>query len=920
MKADGDLVGRSDEVEQLDRLLTALRAGCGGTVWIEGEPGIGKSALISTVRARAGGCQTFLAVGDEFTQRLPLRALLDCLDPGVEHELVAHGPDGLPPSDPVPAMVERLLSLVDRLCVAAPVLLAFDDLQWADETSLLVWRRLCRTAGQMPLLLVAARRPVPGRPALVRLRRIIVAEGALVVPLGPLPADAVDAYVARLAGGRPGPALRRVAGGCGGNPLYVRELVDALVRERLLHVDACVAELTDGVDPAACSWTAAIAARLDFLSADTNRVLRIAALLGIAFSVTELALVAHLPVTTLVALMDEALAAGVLSETGKHLAFRHALIRQALYRTTPAAARAAIHGQVVRALVRSGAPIQRVAAHLLHAPDVLDGWALGWLSEHATELAHRVPQLAVELLQRATERCDPAQWREQLHVGLANALLLLRRLDDAEHVARRAQAATRDPHRMAALTWIIALALIHARRHQETVPVLEQALARPGLAPVWRARLRALRAYLLTCLGQTTDGAEQAREVLADGERLCDRNTIGHALLTMYMCSDYQTCLPYLDRALAEVGDDVWCLDLRVSLLMNRATVLEALGDLDDGDKALREALILAEQRVAWRLPAVRISVGWCYLQRGRWDDAWAELQLAGDVPTVLDQVIRLGAMAFLAVHRDERTVAAGCLRAADRLPPLTHFLRSEASQLWMARAVRAEQRGDAAGAAAVLAHTVRLDDRHSLYDRHLWLPELVRLALAVPNRDLACAAVAAAEADAAAEPLPMRICAARRARAILDGDAATLLCTADSAQILGPLDRGQTYEEAAVLLAQTGEVVRARTALTEAVRCYLALGARWDIRRADARLRRYGIRRGPRAIRRRPTTGWAALTVTEEQVAALVAEGRSNPDIAAEMLLSRRTVQMHVSNILAKLGYRSRIDIAREAVRRAGR
>ena len=78
----------------------------------------------------------------------------------------------------------------------------------------------------------------------------------------------------------------------------------------------------------------------------------------------------------------------------------------------------------------------------------------------------------------------------------------------------------------------------------------------------------------------------------------------------------------------------------------------------------------------------------------------------------------------------------------------------------------------------------------------HLWLPELVRLALAVPDRDLACAAVAAAQADAAAEPPPMRIYAARRARAILDGDAATLLSTADSAQVLGPLDRGQTYEE----------------------------------------------------------------------------------------------------------------------------
>jgi DNA-binding NarL/FixJ family response regulator len=118
------------------------------------------------------------------------------------------------------------------------------------------------------------------------------------------------------------------------------------------------------------------------------------------------------------------------------------------------------------------------------------------------------------------------------------------------------------------------------------------------------------------------------------------------------------------------------------------------------------------------------------------------------------------------------------------------------------------------------------------------------------------------------------------------------------------------------VLLARGGDTNAARAALTEAIRAYLGLGAAWDVRRADARLREYGIRRGPRIVRRRPTNGWEALTPTEARVAALVAQGRSNPDIAAEMLLSRRTVQTHVSNILAKLGYNSRIDIAREAAR----
>ena len=103
--------------------------------------------------------------------------------------------------------------------------------------------------------------------------------------------------------------------------------------------------------------------------------------------------------------------------------------------------------------------------------------------------------------------------------------------------------------------------------------------------------------------------------------------------------------------------------------------------------------------------------------------------------------------------------------------------------------------------------------------------------------------------------------------------------------------------------------------AFTEAARLYLGLGAAWDLRRADARLRRYGIRRARGGRRGRPAQGWEALTPTEAKIAALVAEGRSNPDIAAELFLSRNTVQTHVSHILAKLGARSRAEIIRQAL-----
>jgi DNA-binding NarL/FixJ family response regulator len=118
------------------------------------------------------------------------------------------------------------------------------------------------------------------------------------------------------------------------------------------------------------------------------------------------------------------------------------------------------------------------------------------------------------------------------------------------------------------------------------------------------------------------------------------------------------------------------------------------------------------------------------------------------------------------------------------------------------------------------------------------------------------------------------------------------------------------------VRLAAAGETTRARPAFSDALRTYFGLGATWDRRRLEARMRPYGIRRGPRTLHRRATSGWESLTAAETRIAGLVARGWSNPDIATELFLSRRTVQTHVSNILGKLGLRSRLEIMREAGR----
>ncbi|MBV8933951.1 MAG: helix-turn-helix transcriptional regulator [Kutzneria sp.] len=198
---------------------------------------------------------------------------------------------------------------------------------------------------------------------------------------------------------------------------------------------------------------------------------------------------------------------------------------------------------------------------------------------------------------------------------------------------------------------------------------------------------------------------------------------------------------------------------------------------------------------------------------------------------------------------------------------------------------------------------------------RYLCLPELTRLALAAGDHDTAVAAARTCQAETDLAPTAGRLAAARRCRGLLERTPALLLAAADHYRACGRrLELANTLEDASVLFGEAGDLPAARAAFTEAVDVYTGLGADWDIRRADTRTRPYGIRRGQRGRRDRPTTGWDSLTPTELKVAHLVASGSSNPDIASALFLSRRTVQTHVSHILAKLGAHSRSQIAREA------
>jgi DNA-binding CsgD family transcriptional regulator len=939
------LVGRDDEVRRLRRLVAEVAAGRGRSVWVEGEPGVGKSALLAAglAEAEASGCRLFREAADRARSRFPLWVLLDCLRVGrgaadaLRQEIAGllrgeGSGEVVTPADVSTVVAERLLVLVDRLCAESPVVLVVDDLQWADEASLRVWQRLARLVDQLPLLLVAACRPVPVRAEAAAARAASGAKESVVIELGPLPPDRVVELVERLVGAPPGPRLRSLVGRAGGNPLYVRELVDALVREQRVRVRAGVVELIDGVATPR-SLAGAIAERLRFLSERAAGVLRFAALLGSEFHIAELAVLTGDSAAELAGVLDEAVAAGVLAGSGDRRLFRHGLIHQALYERMPVALRVALHRHAAQALAAAGAPAERVAEHLMAAPGSVDAWTVRWVAGAAQGLIYRAPQIAVELLDRVREATGtvagaPDPVREQMDVSLVTALFLLGRYEQVQRLAHPVLATAGDPAVAGRMAWTLGYALMRGNELEQALAVTSQALVGRTLTPVWTARVRALHAMVLSSLGRHAEAAQAARQAEAEGDQAGDRVAVGYALharslIHIWLERDDDACLEAIDRALAVIGDHPETTDLRLMLLGNRMPALGFQGRLAEADQTIEEALALAE-RAGTPVQLARFQLGvadYCFTV-GRWDDALTELAavaataaLRSDPPR---QLYMHGVAALIAAHRDDRTALEEHLRAIDELK-VTGVDGHHGMELpRLARAVAAERDGRPEQALAALLSVIDpmsapdiATDLPEISD--MVLPDLVRLLLDAGDEVAARAATELCEADARQTPVFAKQAAAAHCRGLLDADPAGLLAVAEEYhRISFPLYRALSLENAAVLLARDGETRTARAAHADAITIYDRLDAAWDIRRADTRLRALGIRRGPRGPRRRPATGWDALTPVELTIAAQVAQGRSNPDIAADLFLSRRTVQSHISHVLTKLDAHSRVDIAR--------
>jgi DNA-binding CsgD family transcriptional regulator/tetratricopeptide (TPR) repeat protein len=923
------LVGRDAELARLIGWIDDLAAGTGHAVLLEGEPGIGKSSLARTavIAAEQHHFPVYWAECDELGQSLPLQPLLDALlakestEPRLDTIQRLLRGELVGGADAAMAASEQMLALMTEICSASPTVLVVDDLQWADLATIGVWEWLARSVDRTSLLLIGIVRPVPQRDELLAVRRVIGAEGT--IHLAGLPDKAIADLVAEISAGEPGADLLRLAGGAAGNPLYLTELMDSLVRARRLTVTASGAvEVTGG--PVPDSLVDAITDRLDFLPKDVRTVLQAAALLGVDFLVSDLAIVLDCRVPELLPAIDEARAAGVLKDAKEKLAFRHPLIRTALYDDIAEAVRPAWHRDAAKALADAGAPVHRVARQLLPAVSMpgagpLDESLLTWLTDAAPTLVAQAPRTAVELLKQAHSRSPADTARGAVLVcRLADALYRAGDCEEAEQVATRAMTLVTDPNLLGDLHWTASQCRTVLGRSDEALESLARAHTLSAVSGQQKARLLVLTARAHRDLGEVVMAGEVATIALATAEEAGDRWAIGWSLHVLIIVSmmrgEVAAALPLFERALNVVRDDAALNDLGLLLRVNQAV---ALGDLDRYEEAVPAAervRQLADQTGSLvRLAQAQSALGELLFEVGRWDDAQAEIEtLPDDFKDPGATCCDRGIAAVIAFHRGDPATARQHLSLA--APSAEQIGNRVVASLTLARSLDHEMADEPAAALAVLTAGVA-GDAEELDEMEDLLPEAARLAATTGAPNAAADIAEQAAILARRSQVPHRLATAAYCQGMLNGDPELLSAAADSYRDAGrPLLRAKALEAAAITFATKGDRGSARTAFTRADELYNELGANWDLAHLRAQLRRHGIRRGPRVKHRQAQVGWQSLTPTESKVAGLVAAGLANRQIAEQLVLSPRTVGTHVSHILAKLGVRSRIDIAREA------
>jgi DNA-binding CsgD family transcriptional regulator len=943
------LIGRDVEWRRLREAIDHVRAGGFRCVFIEGEAGIGKTRLVEELVRVAAEEGFFVLNGsaEELEQGRPFGAFshalvntLTALPPTatILRTLLHPGQGGPAPTEP--ALIDALLDLVEELSLTKPTVLAIEDLHWADPVTIAALRAVGRRLSYLPVLVVGTYRPYPRSRPLSRWLDVASREGAVEIPLQPLASADVDALVSSLVDASLGSGLRTVMRAAGGNPLYVTEIARALSQDGELTIRGGIAEVTSTQLPPTLRLT--ILRRISFLPAEALESLRACAVLGSAFGIDELVATTGSAATDVIDTLRPAIEAAILEEWPGGLRFRHDLIQEAIYQDVPVPIRSTMHIDVYRSLRSVGAPPARIAEHFLRGLDL----GVPDLFEEAVLLAGDIrqtsPGLAVAIYEKADELPGiPEDRRMMARSDSIYPLMTIGRIDEAERISNLALARIKEPSVRVFSTWPVLEAKMRRGRAAECIPVLKSLAGQEGLADLYSGVMWALAIVghaRTSTAAAVADVAESLYARAHDGTlrplpegvyRATAPAQEFFAAATAVALSVVRTAqgrLPEANRAAVEAIEIDTQTPTPIPIIFTLPAIVQI--ELDEFADALHSCG-LGRRRDSSRgdathaAPYSSLESLVMYLA-GDWDPAAVEartaLELVGDGVGSADLVGAAHvALSQIALRRGDVN------RASELIADMERFVAERGPQWGMlsiawSRATLLEARGDAPAAYRALAGAWdEWPDRH-LFGRQTFA-DLIRLALENGDRERAEGVTEEVEkAYRSAPDVHSARSVALMCRGLVDDDVEKLLAGVEGYRTSPRIvERSRACEEAAVALLRREKKDDARALFEEALGFYEHVEAQYDIRRVTGAMRDGGLRRGSRARRDRPRSGWEALTDAEQQVARLTVEGLTNPQIAERLFVSKHTVQTHLSHVFAKLGISSRAALAGIAAEKLG-
>ena len=959
----GLTVGRESALERLDATLDALETGEPRCVALDGEPGIGKTHLLTELKSRAeerghlvlGGSAT------EFERDLPFGVWADAMDAYVAAQELELGEpwsaenarelaDILPslgrPGESQAATVpdERYRAhrasrkLLELLAQDRPLVVVLDDLHWADDASIELLAALLRRGPEAPVLLALAFRR--GQ-APVRLSAALASPAVGRISLEPLS----EAEVSELLAGVEPRTAAAISRHGGGNPFYLHQLrrvgeeggLDAVLNE-----GGAEAAAASGM-PVPTAVAASLARELASLPVEQLVLLRAAAVAGEPFEPDLAAAIAEVSPSEGLDALDALLALDLLRPTTvpRRFVFRHPLVRRAVYEAAPAGWRLGAHARAADALAPRGAPAAERAHHVEQYAGQGDQEAIGLMLEAGAAAAERAPAAAARWFEAALRLLPNGDARQvDVRVALASSLRSLGELDrcraalleahdrlPADAVARRVELTT---HCAAVEHWLGRHEEAHRRlsRAWEDLPdrttveaaVLEIELAVDGLYELDFAQAVEMGARALATAREVSDRpliaaaaaalclAETTAGHIADAderrrEARAEVDALSDAELAPRLEALYH--LAWAETYLENYEDAVAHAErgIAIARAFGQGRLLVPLSLARnfpfEMQGRLRDAIELCESA----LEAARLSASAHELYRALFELGWT-LYYAGDLDGAL------------AAHEESSRVdprlAGGTIPNGGGGPGWGLGVAwIESGEIERGRAMLLELGGES------VARTMPVE---RCFD---W-ESLTLAELAVGDLDAADAYARRAERDAAQLALKLPSALAGRARAavlLAKGEplaaAGVARESAEAAASVGAnLQAAFSRALEGRALAAGGERLDAIAALRQAERELDACGSvrvRDEMRRE---LRRLGARAEPRGPAAPGDSGIDALSKRELEIARLVTDRLTNREIAAALFLSDKTVESHLRNIFHKLGVTSRVDVARAVER----